>query len=209
LDLGRWTGLWNRLGAEGDGLPVFTRLVTAYSEPARFYHNTSHICDCLALVDWSRHTAHRPDEVEAGLWFHDAVYDPERSDNEERSADFARTALAGSGVAADVAGRVAELVLATGHLVAATDPDAALLCDIDLSILGRSPVAFAQFEQQIRREYSWVPENAYRGARSEILRRFLRRTSIYQTALFRDRYEGQARTNLEQALKFLDGEAWS
>ena len=203
LDAVRWRGLWSRLGARGDGLHSFTRLVAAYSEPARFYHTAEHIRDCLVRFDPRRSTAQRPDEVEAAIWFHDAVYLPGGSDNEDRSAELARTTLTQSGVALPVAQRIADLVLATRHLSIPTDPDAALLCDIDLSILGRAPAEFDEFERRIRQEYAWVPESVYRSARSEVLGAFLIRGSIYQTSYFRERYEAMARENLTRALKSL------
>ena len=43
----RWSRLWTRLGAQGDGLAVYQELVTAYSDPARAYHTVAHIADCL------------------------------------------------------------------------------------------------------------------------------------------------------------------
>ena len=48
-----------------------------------------------------------------------------------------------------------------------------------------------------------MPEPVYRSARIEILEGFLARRSIYQTELFRDRYEAQARANLARILKEL------
>lgn len=203
LDQGRWIGLWRRLGARGDGLAVFTGLTAGYADPARVYHTAVHIRDCLAQFDRSRGTAERPDEVEAAIWFHDAVYLPGSSDNESRSADVARAALTESGVPPAVVHRVAGLVLATRHLSIPSDPDAAFLCDVDLSILGRAPDEFDEFERRIRREYAWVPESVYRSARSEILRGFLGRHSIYQTNYFHDRYETSARANLSRALTAL------
>ena len=205
LDLGRWTALWSRLGARGDGLAVFTRLAAAYSEPARAYHTPEHIKDCLEQLDLYHRIARRPDEVEAALWFHDAVYLPGHNANEERSADLARSALTSAGVPANVAERVANLILATRHSVTPEDPDAALVCDIDLSVLGRSPDLFKRFERQIRREYSAVPEPAYRSGRSQILRGFLERPAIYQTGQLRERYEVPARANLQRALRELGG----
>ena len=205
LDRSRWTGLWNRLGAQGDGLSIFSGLEAAYAEPVRAYHTAEHIQDCLAQFDLSKQTAHRADEVEAAVWFHDAVYLPGASDNEERSARLAQTTLAEARAPLEVAHRIAGLVLATQHLVIPRQPDAALLCDIDLSILGRTAEVFDEFERRIRREYSWVPEPVYRGARAEILAGFQRRRSIYQTDFFRQRYEAPARANLARILKELDG----
>lgn len=205
LDQSRWTGLWNRLGAHGDGASIFRALEAAYAEPARAYHTAEHIRDCLAQFDRTRHTARRPDEVEAAIWFHDAVYLPGAPDNENRSARLSQAALADAGAPLDVTHRIAALVLATQHLTVPEEPDAALLCDIDLSILGRTPGVFAQFERRIRQEYAWVPEAVYRGARAEILAGLLRRRSIFQTDFFRRSYEAPARANLTRILKELGG----
>jgi predicted metal-dependent HD superfamily phosphohydrolase len=205
LDQERWIGLWSRLGAQGNGLSILTHLASAYAEPGRAYHTAEHIRDCLHQLDMSREIARRPDEVEAAVWFHDAVYAPGAVDNEDRSARLAQTALQACAVPLEVSRRVAELVLATRHLTLPQEPDGQLLCDIDLSILGRNPEVFDEFERRIRREYAWVPEPMYRSSRSEVLVGFLRRRSIYQTEYFRERYEQPARENLERVLADFSG----
>ena len=200
LDQTRWSRLWTRLGAEGDPVPVYQQLIEVYSEPGRAYHTAAHIADCLLQLDLHHELAQSPDQVEAALWFHDAVYVPSAQDNEARSARLAETALTDAGVRLEVARRVAELILTTRHTAIPQDPDARLLCDIDLSILGRDPAGFEQFEQQIRQEYARIPELLYRHGRSRILSGFLQRDSIYQTPTFVAEYESQARRNLEAAL---------
>ena len=203
MDLERWTALWQRLGARSTGLAVFERLAAAYAEPTRTYHNAKHIRHCLTLLDTSRHLARHPDEVEAAIWFHDAVYVPGRTDNEEQSAELARTSLLEAQVASEATERVGALVLATRHATTPHQADESLLCDIDVSILGTRPEPFDLFERQIRQEYANVPEQIYRRRRSEILRGFLNRPSIFQTAWFRERYEAPARENLERVLRTL------
>jgi predicted metal-dependent HD superfamily phosphohydrolase len=126
---------------------------------------------------------------------------PARDDNEEQSAALAHLALSEAEVPPTVAERIRTLVLATRHATIPSDPDAGLLCDIDLSILGRSREVFDRFEQQIRTEYAWVPEMTYRSARSDVLGQFLRRPSIYQTMQFRELYEERARANLARLLR--------
>jgi predicted metal-dependent HD superfamily phosphohydrolase len=205
LDRSRWIELWSRLGAQGGGSSIFANLVAAYAEPARAYHTAEHIRDCLAQLDLSRDISKQPDEIEAAIWFHDAVYIPGASDNEDRSARLAQTALVACAAPSETARRIAELVLATRHLTVPRDPDAQLLCDIDLSILGREPEIFDEFERRIRREYQWVPDLAYRTARSEVLTSFLGRRPIYQTEYFRSHYETQAKANLQGAIARLAG----
>jgi predicted metal-dependent HD superfamily phosphohydrolase len=207
LDQPRWKALWSRLGAQGSGHSIFVHLAASYAEPSRVYHTAEHILDCLAQFDLTRALARRPDEVEAGLWFHDVVYLPGASDNEEQSAQLAQTALAACSVSQPISRRVAALVLATRHLIVPPEPDAQLLCDIDLSIMGRDPETFDRFEARIRREYAWVPEPVYRSSRSEVLAGFLRRRSIYLTDHFRDRYEVPARQNLHRLIARLGSES--
>ncbi len=204
-DRTRWSRVWSRLGGRGNGLQILDQLVAAYNEPTRTYHNIEHLRHCLTELEKNMALAHRPVEVEAALWFHDAVYAPGRSDNEERSAHLAETALRSGGVESDVARRIAVLVLATKHIDLALDDDARLVCDIDLSILGGPPASFDLFERRIRQEYRFVPDALYRQGRTEVLRGFLLRPSIYQTAPFQARYENQARQNLEAALVDLSG----
>jgi predicted metal-dependent HD superfamily phosphohydrolase len=205
LDQQRWLELWSRLGAQGSGASILAQLAAAYAEPGRAYHTAEHIRDCLVQLDLSRNLAQHPDEVEAALWFHDAVYRPGASDNEDQSAELARTALSTGAVPREVADRTAALVLATRHAGVPSLPDEQLICDIDLSILGREPGIFDAFERQIRHEYAWVPEPMYRRERSAVLSGFLRRRSIYQTDQFRQRYEASARANLKRLLGQLAG----
>jgi predicted metal-dependent HD superfamily phosphohydrolase len=205
LDQQRWLELWSRLGAQGSGSSIFAQLAAAYAEPGRAYHTAEHIRDCLAELDLTRSLAQHPDEVEAALWFHDAVYLPEASDNEDQSAKLARSALSRGAVPREVADRVAALVLATRHASLSSAPDEQLICDIDLSIFGREPRIFDAFEQRIRREYAWVPEPMYRRERSAVLSGFLQRRSIYQTDQYRRRYEASARANLKRIVAELGG----
>ena len=104
--------------------------------------------------------------MEAALWFHDAVYDSRAGDNEARSAEWARRALAELGIPPAVADDVARLVRLTDHADPAPDPAGRLLCDIDLAILGREPEAFDTYDRHIREEYAWVPEADFRAGAS-------------------------------------------
>jgi predicted metal-dependent HD superfamily phosphohydrolase len=154
-----WRRLWTALGAQSVNGGLFNQLVRAYGEPQRHYHTLQHLRECLAHCEAAAALARRPEEVELALWFHDAVYDPRRQDNEQRSADWARSSVLAAGCDAAIAERVAGLVLLTaGHEAPADDPDAQLLLDVDLAILGAAPARFVEYERQIRAEYAHVPQ---------------------------------------------------
>lgn len=198
----RFGRLWRRLGAADDeGLA--DQLVRAYAEPHRRYHGLDHLRDCLAQLDAAPAGEKERRLAEIALWFHDAVFTPGRADNEARSADWAADAMLRAGMSEVGAREVARLIRATDHVQPATDTTGALVCDVDLSILGRDPPEFEEYERRIREEYRGVPERLYREGRSAVLSRFLTRDQIYQSAYFRDRYESAARRNLIQALERL------
>ncbi|MES2938819.1 MAG: N-methyl-D-aspartate receptor NMDAR2C subunit [Pseudomonadota bacterium] len=192
-----WQRCWAGLGAKGDGAGVLEDLLARHAQPWRRYHTLQHLRECIAWFERASALALHPAEVEAALWFHDAVYDLPGSGNEERSAALAVASLAPAGVAAEAVARVERMVLATQH---GTDvpgsADAQLLVDIDLAILGAPPPRFAEYEAQIRAEYAFVPEVQFLHKRSEILQSFLAQPRIYGTAFFFDALERQARENL-------------
>jgi predicted metal-dependent HD superfamily phosphohydrolase len=196
----RWLKFWTAAGAAGDPEPEWLSLSARYEEPHRAYHTLRHISHCLDELDSVRPLAADPVAVEMALWYHDAVYDPRAKDNEERSAGLAAQAAAAMGLPAPFGARVAGLILVSTHRAPAEDPDAQLFADIDLSILGRSEAAFDEYERQVRREYSGVPEPAFRAGRAAILRSFLQRPSIYATGFFRGKYEAAARQNLSRSI---------
>lgn len=175
-------------------------LIARHSEPWRKYHTLQHLRECVAWFEQVASSAEHPAEVEIALWFHDAVYALDRSDNEEQSADLARSALLAAEVPAAVAERVATLVLITKHSALPATPDEQLVVDIDLAILGASELRFAEYEAQIRAEYSFVPDALFREKRREILLSFLARPRIYSTPLCFERLEANARKNLAQAV---------
>jgi predicted metal-dependent HD superfamily phosphohydrolase len=170
---------------------LYDTLVARYSEPHRRYHTLQHLAECFAAFDEIADLAEHPADVELALWFHDAIYDTRRSDNEERSA-----AWAGS-IGGEPAAR---LVRVTRHDALPITADEQVLVDADLWILGSPQERFDEYEVQVREEYGWVPESIYRRKRREILQSFLARATIYGTERFIRCHEPQARANLARSL---------
>lgn len=198
-----WVAGWKAAGAVAPPVGGYPFIMAAYTEGHRHYHNQQHLAECLREWTPARHLSASPALVELALWFHDAVYDPAASDNEERSADLARDWCDSAGLSVSVAATVSRLVMATKSHLPQGDPDASLVVDVDLSILGRGPKRFAEYEAGIRQEYGWVPEEVFAVKRAEILQGFLTRDFIYANPWFRQRYESRARANLADSLRRL------
>lgn len=201
-DLEQWKRMWAAFGVPADEA-LLRDLVARYSEPHRKYHTMQHLEECFGKLEELRALARKPEEIELALWFHDAVYDTKRRDNEEKSAEWARSAVLEKGVAAPAGDRVYGLVMATRHNAVPAGTDAQILVDVDLSILGATPDRFDEYEVQVRQEYSWVPGPLFRRERRKILEDFLKRPSLFQTAQFVAAYEARARGNLERSLEKL------
>lgn len=179
---------------------VYQQLLSRYAEAHRAYHTAQHLDECLALFEDLRGAMQRPGEVACALWYHDAVYEPKAGDNEARSADLAVDALTNAGARPDQVSRIRSLIMDTTHTAEPAGTDGSLLVDIDLAILGAAPERFAEYETQIRAEYSWVPGIVYRFERRRVLTGFLSRKPIYRSEPMRLRFEDRARENLQRAV---------
>ncbi|GAA4210018.1 hypothetical protein GCM10022252_77240 [Streptosporangium oxazolinicum] len=173
---------WRSLAGPGAD-PLGRELITRYDEPHRRYHTTAHLEAVLTHVDTLADHAGRPDLVRLAAWFHDAVYDPRRGDNEERSAGLAERALPELGLPAEAVTTVARLVrLTVTHDPAPGDADGAVLSDADLAILGASPEVYAAYAAAVREEYGFVPDDAFRAGRAAVLRSLLDLPVIFRVA---------------------------
>ncbi|MGW2519993.1 HD domain-containing protein [Streptomyces sp. NPDC001617] len=202
---------WSRTleGARGsaagpDPVPYADHLLARWQEPQRRYHTLAHLTAVLDHIDVLEEYADDPDLVRLAAWFHDAVYLPERSENEERSARLAERALPEAGVPDDRTAEVARLVrLTVGHDPADDDRNGQVLCDADLAILASPPSAYAAYTTAVREEYHFVPSDAFREGRSAILRQLLDLPRLFRTPYGREKWEATARYNLAAELELL------
>ncbi|MEU9604967.1 hypothetical protein [Streptomyces sp. NPDC048057] len=189
-------------GAPGpDPLPYAEDLLARWAEPQRRYHTTAHLAAVLTHVDALAAHADAPDLVRLAAWFHDAVYLPERSENEERSARLAERALTEAGLEGAAVAEVARLVrLTVTHAPAPDDANGAVLCDADLAVLASPPDAYAAYAAAVREEYGFVPSAAFRRGRSEVLRHLLSLDRLFHTPHGTHVWERPARANLTSEL---------
>lgn len=196
----RWMTTWQGLPSISPPPDLFAELERRYRETQRHYHTLRHLEECFAALDDMRPAGSDTTVIELALWFHDAIYDVYRHDNEEQSAAWAASCLERAGVPRPTVDKVTALILATRHHAAGTDPEACLLVDVDLAILGAAPPRFREYERQIRAEYAHVPDDVFAHKRRQILEDFLRRPALFATPAGHARHEVQARINLSGAL---------
>ena len=200
----RWTGPVERLGAQHALSVEGERLVAAYAKSQRRYHDTAHLRAVLDRVDELERFARDPDVVRVAAWFHDAVHDPAREDNEAISAALAETVLDRLDVDEDTVAEVARLVrLTADHAAAPDDRNGHVLCDADLAVLGGSSEEYISYAAAVRLEYAHLDDAAFARGRTDVLRRLLERPRIFRTPTGRAAWEDAARRNLAQEIGFL------
>jgi len=184
---------------------LFQIIKEKYSEETRFYHNLSHVKTLLSLYASLNNQIQHPKAVKFAIWFHDAIYDTRKNDNEAESARLASEMLRKLNVNDETIELVKDLILATkDHSGKNLTYDAKLFLDMDLAILGMSEEIYKEYSQAIRQEYSWVSESMYRQGRKKVLKSFVGRERIYFTDELQARYEAQARKNINSEIKSLD-----
>jgi predicted metal-dependent HD superfamily phosphohydrolase len=197
----RWRDAWKQLGVAPPDDKLFRELIAAYSEPRRKYHSLQHLGECLEHFDELREQAEFPPEIDLALWFHDAVYDVLRKDNEARSAEWAKASVLAASGSESSAERIHALVMATRHDAAPSGIDAQILVDVDLWILGAPQQRFDEYERQVRDEYRHVPDFLFRPKRKALLEAFLKRPRIFNTERYFERYESRARSNISRSVE--------
>jgi predicted metal-dependent HD superfamily phosphohydrolase len=186
------------------GAAAFEDICKHYSTPGRFYHTLDHIGAMLVTVDSLASFAQNLNTVKLAVWLHDLIYDSRASDNEVRSAEYAEECC--SKLAIPVHQLVSFLILKTKTHEAGGDPDAQVLLDADLAILGASELPYCIYADQIRMEYAWVPEPDYRKGRRQFLEGFLARPRIFHLLIH---LEESARRNMAGEITRLSDSAAS
>jgi predicted metal-dependent HD superfamily phosphohydrolase len=201
-----WLAMGRRIGARDDVAGAGANLLGRWAEQHRAYHDLAHLDEVLTRVDLLADEAENVDAVRLAAWFHDAVYDPKASDNEERSAWLATTMLHRLQVPEPTVAQVARLVRVTAtHEAADDDRDAAVLCDADLGVLAATPERYSTYVDGVRREYAHVDDASFARGRAAVLRGLMAHQPLFRTTYGREHWERGARANVQAELAHLDG----
>jgi len=201
LFMERWASLANDLELDPQQTEdIGFDLAACHTEPQRHYHTMEHVEAVLRHLESLHMTT-----VTARLaaFFHDAVYDPTRGDNEDQSAQLAHEVLVAVGRAE--ADDVAAIIRATAtHQLPEDAPrETAAFLDADLAILAARPDVYDTYTEQVRAEYSHLDDATFRNGRKAILRSLMDRERLFFTTTGQVRFEASARANLRREIATL------
>ncbi|MCG2621049.1 DUF4031 domain-containing protein [Arthrobacter sp. I2-34] len=177
------------------------QLVARWGEAHRCYHDRTHLLAVLealrALIGAGEDPGPQPRAVWLAAWFHDAVYNGAAGRDEQDSARLAADLLARGGCPGREIEETVRLVLLTAtHRPQERDLAGALLCDADLSVLGRPPAEYREYVQAVRKEYAHVGDADFAAGRAAVVRHLLELDPLFRTGTARRLWLAQARQNL-------------
>lgn len=172
-------------------------LLERWGEDHRRYHDRAHLLNVLESLDRLAEPGSPPRAVVLAAWFHDAVYRGVAGEDEEASAQLAQQRLDGGLEAAEVAETVRLVRLTASHDPEAGDESGALLCDADLSVLGRSAQGYRRYLSAVRAEYAHVPDTDFAAGRAAVVRQLLALEPLFRTNAGQHLWEDAARRNLQ------------
>ena len=192
---------------------LWQALVKYYDAPIRAYHNLNHLRQLFDQFEQVKSHLQQPAIVALALFYHDIIYDPKKSDNELKSAEYAVTHLQDY-LTLEQCQRIYALIMMTAtHQIDDNEDnildsntlhsDAAFLLDMDLSILGADWSDYERYAQAIRQEYQHVANDGYRKGRIAVLEGLLAHDRLYLTEDYHGRLEQIARGNIRREIELL------
>lgn len=182
---------------------LWSEIEQNYSSKKRFYHTLLHLNNLLQELIEVKTELKSWDTILFSLFYHDIIYDPLKTNNEEKSATLAQKRMKEISVSLEVIEVCKSQILATKMHSDNPDSDTNYFTDADLSILGQTWEVYAEYYKNVRKEYSIYPNLIYNAGRRKVINRFLSMNKIFQTPYFFNEYEQQAKQNLRKEIDLL------
>lgn len=175
----------------------------SYSQKNRKYHNLTHLENMILELENVKEETSDYDVMLFSVFYHDIIYKATSKDNEEKSAEVAKTRLDKLNISNERITKIYNQILATKSHKRSDDSDTNFLLDADLAILGKDWKVYENYIQQIRKEYSIYPDFLYNPGRKKVLTHFLQFDEIFKTDHFKEKYEKMARENIQREISML------
>eukprot|EP00475_Leptophrys_vorax_P033070 TRINITY_DN5170_c0_g2_i1.p1 TRINITY_DN5170_c0_g2~~TRINITY_DN5170_c0_g2_i1.p1 ORF type:complete len:349 (+),score=88.48 TRINITY_DN5170_c0_g2_i1:558-1604(+) len=214
-----WQGLCQKLGIDAEVSNKWWRKIKQlYSEPQRYYHTLFHIESLIKQYDQFEGKLGFPEIVQLSIWFHDVVYQPTRTDNEEQSVlVFQEFCNESKNQDSFLALSVEDFILSTishkpslikSQAACSEDDKSRLLeslyyfLDFDLSILGADQSEYLAYADAIRREYGHYSQEDFKSGRRKVLEKLME-TQLFFSADYRESHNATALANMTHEIDLL------
>ncbi len=168
---------------------LWQEIEIAHSAENRYYHTLKHLEQLYVELP-------KLDVVtEFSIFYHDLVYDASKDNNEKESAKLCEERLNVLGVPQKLIKKIIQLINETKTHEPSSQTNA-LFLDADLAILGSSKKVYQTYIEYIHKEYAIYDDITYKKGRKKVLKNFLKKSKIYQSSYFYDKYEKQAQQNI-------------
>lgn len=182
---------------------LWTEIEKNYSSKKRHYHTLQHLDNLLSQLTDVKSEIQNWEIILFTLFYHDIIYNSIKSDNEEKSAELAEKRMKQISVSNDKIELCKKQILATKSHIKSTDNDTNYFTDADLSVLGQNWETYLLYCKNVRKEYSIYPTLVYNPGRKKVLNHFLSMDRIFKTDFFYNKFEIQAKQNLQQEIESL------
>ena len=142
---------------------------TFYNAPGRYYHNMDHLDEVLCCLEEYKSDGIFTDReyhihIITAI-YHDIIYNPKATDNEEKSAEFVKHCTCSE----DIKRAAYSLILFTKYnRNPENDLEEDFMC-ADMCVFEKSFTKILEFEKKIQKEYAWVPLAVYIPERIKVL----------------------------------------
>ena len=182
---------------------LWTEIEKNYAHKTRHYHTLAHLENLYVQLEEAKKEIEDWDTVLFTLFYHDIIYNPVNNDNEAKSAELAKRRVQSLAYPTNKIDKCVKQILATKEHIKSTNSDTNFFTDADLSILGQAWEKYADYLNQVRKEYSVYPDFIYNPGRKKVLNSFLNRERVFKTNLFFEKFEKTARQNMVKELEQL------
>ena len=178
-------------------IELWKEIEKKYTDKKRHYHSLSHLENLLQQLIEVKDKIENWEVILFTLFYHDIIYNALKTDNEEQSAELAEKRMKQINVPIPIIENCKTQILATKKHIANSNSDTNYFTDADLSILGQEFGIYNTYFQNVRKEYSIYPNIIYNPGRKKVLKYFIEMERIYKTEYFYNKFEKQAKQNLQ------------
>lgn len=196
----------------------FSILRDYYMQSWRKYHTLNHIYWFINKCEELFKEGKIKDRINVTLaiWFHDVIYVPSRSDNEDRSCvkfkefcdDIERALVLENTFNCIDPDKICYYIMCTKHHFDEkiyTDSDLNYLLDLDLYTFSLETNAYLETNKGIKFEYTHhLTEEEFKTGRTNFLQKVLGKTNIFRSEEFINKYEAKARENINKEIEILN-----